>query len=405
MGMQVSKTVMMAVNKKSHIDDRIRTAKGLVDLEPSEKLTAMFILSHEKDERLKDTAREGLRSFPEAELFDALKKKLDDQILKKIAELNPINEKLLLEIASNHGAGPEVIRHLAAKGPRAVAALIAENINRLQEDASIFSALKKNPNFPAEEMEKVSWLFDSPKDGDTEDEDEAEDADSETPVVEIAPNETHDSKVAPAKTAPAEVAPAVVTPPTEPAPTEPTPTESADAAAEPEPTEEEIAAATIPDELTKEDSNDDTEVNGEIEEEGPQNLTMTVKNMNVSEKIKLGLMGNKEVREMLIKSTNKLISSAVLNNPRITDDEIIKLCNTKGTSEDLLRNIARNREWMAVYVIKHGLILNPKTPIAITIRLLPQLTERDLDKIARSKGISSAVTSNARKILTIKRKK
>ena len=45
--------------------------------------------------------------------------------------------------------------------------------------------------------------------------------------------------------------------------------------------------------------------------------------MTVGERLKLALKGNRDARMILIRDPNRLIQRFVLQNPRITDDEII----------------------------------------------------------------------------------
>ncbi len=130
-----------------------------------------------------------------------------------------------------------------------------------------------------------------------------------------------------------------------------------------------------------------------------KNLVQRIAAMSVSEKIKFGITGDKEARNALIKESNKLITGAVLKNPRITDNEIIQLTATKGTSEDILRTISRSRDWLKNYTIKYNLITNPKTPVAASMNLLRQLHKKDLINISKSKAIPSILAITAKKVL------
>jgi len=171
---------------------------------------------------------------------------------------------------------------------------------------------------------------------------------------------------------------------------------------------ERLAAEPPSDDAAKPKSSDElvealkTEGNKEADE---SNIYQVIKDMSMGQKIKLALSGNKSSRGLLIRDSNKMISIAVLKNPRITEDEVLKVANTKGTPEDLLRLIARNKEWIKSYTIKMGVISNPKTPLAISIKLMDSLYENDLQKIAKSKNIPSALASNARRKLEAKGKK
>lgn len=135
-----------------------------------------------------------------------------------------------------------------------------------------------------------------------------------------------------------------------------------------------------------------------------QNIYKLIKTLSAGQKIKLALTGNKAAREFLIKDSNKLVALSVLKNPRITEDEVTKVSNSKSSNEDLIRQIARNKEWVKNYGIKLSMATNPKTPLTISVKLLDSLYARDLEKLSKSKNIPSVLASTARRKLETKKK-
>ncbi len=136
-----------------------------------------------------------------------------------------------------------------------------------------------------------------------------------------------------------------------------------------------------------------------------QNIYKLVVQLNAGQKLKLALSGNKSARDLLIKDSNKVISMAVLKNPRITEEEVQKITLTKGTNDDMLRHIARNKEWVKSYGIRVGMLTNPKTPLTVSLKLLDTVYEKDLQSIAKSKNVPSTLASAARRKLDAKGKK
>lgn len=137
----------------------------------------------------------------------------------------------------------------------------------------------------------------------------------------------------------------------------------------------------------------------ENDEEKKRSIAGKISKLSVAEKIKFALMGNKEVRNILIKDSNKLVSTAVLKNPRITEGEIVKISQDKNLPDEIIRAIATNKNWIQNYNIRLNLIYNPKTPVQASIKFLSSIGNKDLDKISKSKNISSIITTAARKIL------
>jgi hypothetical protein len=124
-----------------------------------------------------------------------------------------------------------------------------------------------------------------------------------------------------------------------------------------------------------------------------------IKGMNVAEKVKAALLGNKEVRDMLIKANNPMISSAVLRNPRITEEELVRVANSREASDQMLRVIAGNKKYLKNYAIKLGMVTNPKTPLHYSLKFINALHAKDLKNIAKSRNVPGAIARAARRIM------
>jgi hypothetical protein len=68
----------------------------------------------------------------------------------------------------------------------------------------------------------------------------------------------------------------------------------------------------------------------------------------------------------------------------------------------VLRAIASQRAWVRHYGVVVALVRNPRTPVAISLNLLPRLLERDLRLASTDRNIPDIVRVTARrKLLTI----
>jgi hypothetical protein len=124
----------------------------------------------------------------------------------------------------------------------------------------------------------------------------------------------------------------------------------------------------------------------------------------VGEKILLALRGSKEIRTLLLRDSSKEVIMTVLDNPKITESEIELLSKQKTTPDDILRKIAKKREWVKNYSILYGLVANPKTPISIAMSLLPRLRDKDLNLIEKNRNISEAVRAAVKRTMALKQK-
>jgi hypothetical protein len=114
--------------------------------------------------------------------------------------------------------------------------------------------------------------------------------------------------------------------------------------------------------------------------------------MTVAEKIDLARNAPKEARTILLRDTNKVVQIAVITSPKITESEIIAIANNKQMSDEVLREIAMNREWLRNYQVRLALVNNPKTPLSIAMAQIPYINQRDLSMLAKSRAIPRPIT-------------
>ena len=133
---------------------------------------------------------------------------------------------------------------------------------------------------------------------------------------------------------------------------------------------------------------------GEVSSERVSILNRVMK-MGMKDRVKLAMKGDREARNILIRDPNRIVSAAVVQNPRITEQEMEKISAMRSIPEDLLRQIANDRQWSRSYAIVHNLARNPRTPIANVLTILSRLQLRDLASLSKNKNVSDAVRRQA----------
>ena len=131
-------------------------------------------------------------------------------------------------------------------------------------------------------------------------------------------------------------------------------------------------------------------------------LLQRLKTMVVAERIKLALRGNRETRALLVRDGNRMVRRFVLQNPRITDDEIIALAKSRTIDDEMLREIADETQWTKNYQVRLALVTNPKTPLVIALRHMASIGDRDIRQLAKSKNVSQTIANAAKRIVITK---
>ena len=137
------------------------------------------------------------------------------------------------------------------------------------------------------------------------------------------------------------------------------------------------------------------------EEDDEKSAMQRLQEMTVPQKMSRAMKGTREERAILIRDPNKLISVAVLSSPKLTGSEVEAIAKMSSVSEEILRIISTNRNWMKSYVVLSALARNPKTPLPISMNLLNRLTEKDLKVLSTNRNVPEVLRTTARRKVVI----
>jgi hypothetical protein len=121
--------------------------------------------------------------------------------------------------------------------------------------------------------------------------------------------------------------------------------------------------------------------------------------MNTNQKMQLGMRGDRTARTLLLKDLNKNLQSFVIQNPRISLDEVRSLAANRQALPDVLNTIAANKDWGNNPNIVTALIRNPKTPGATAGKLMDKVPIAEVRRLAKANDVPRAVMAAARKRL------
>jgi len=341
------------VQRDAPRDVRLMASKGALPLPPVELAAVLFALMHDPDPEVKSTARESLEGLPDSVCHPVLSGDTHPAVLSHLARAFHENEARLEMLALNPATDDATIAFLAASPFKRIVEIISNNQVRLVRSHEIVDALGSNPLTGRAMIERIlNFLGVDAATGD----DSFEGATGKEDVSN----------------------------------------EAAEAALK----------AILGDDLGRfarefiEESDDDDLENID----NNSNLYGLIQSMSVMQKIKLARMGNKEARGLLIRDRNKIVALSAISSPKITVQEIGMIAKARNVSDEILRVIARNREWTRDYQVKHGLVTNPKTPQTEAMKFVNYLQDRELRGLMKSKDVPTNIATHARRILMKKGK-
>ena len=128
-----------------------------------------------------------------------------------------------------------------------------------------------------------------------------------------------------------------------------------------------------------------------------ESILQKIARMKVGERVKLAMLGNKEERGVLIRDGSKVVSSAVLASPKLTDSEVENIAAMKNVQESVLRDIQRTRKFMKNYNVVRNLVNNPRCPLDLSLNMVKLLMINDLKGLSMNKNVPETLKKIALK--------
>jgi len=126
-------------------------------------------------------------------------------------------------------------------------------------------------------------------------------------------------------------------------------------------------------------------------------LLQRLAKMRVTERVQLAFKGGREERMALIRDSCKVVQRAVLMSPKLSEQEVEGFASITSLGDEVLRIIAGNRAYRKNYVVTHNLLFNPKTPLDISLHLLPHANPADMRTLAANKNVPETLRTTATK--------
>ena len=137
----------------------------------------------------------------------------------------------------------------------------------------------------------------------------------------------------------------------------------------------------------------------EPDNERRKTLLQQISTMTVSQRVKFAMKGGSEARRTLIRDTNKVVQRAVLQSPRLTEQEVEAFASMTNLTDEILRMIGKNRNFRKNYNVIRNLLNNGKAPLDCSLGLLPMLNPPDLKKLGMNKNIPETLRATAVKLM------
>jgi hypothetical protein len=129
-----------------------------------------------------------------------------------------------------------------------------------------------------------------------------------------------------------------------------------------------------------------------------ETLLQKISHLRVVERVQMAMKGTREARGVLIRDNCKVVQRAVLLSPQLTAREVESFAGMTSLTDETLRLIASLRKFQKNYTVTKALINNPKTPLQVSLHLLPIITPQDLKILTTNKNVPDTLRASANRL-------
>lgn len=110
--------------------------------------------------------------------------------------------------------------------------------------------------------------------------------------------------------------------------------------------------------------------------------------VTLGERKSLARRHDRELIARVIRDPHPDVMRILLGNPRLTENDVLRLCARRPVASEVLREVFRSARWIVRYPIKLALVMNPYTPLDIGLQLLPLLHEQDRRRVVEAADLA-----------------
>ncbi|MEO8197351.1 MAG: hypothetical protein ABI689_11595 [Thermoanaerobaculia bacterium] len=139
---------------------------------------------------------------------------------------------------------------------------------------------------------------------------------------------------------------------------------------------------------------------GQLEDEtAAVSLWERLRRLTPPQKMMLAGKADRFERAILVQDSDPQVLFALLKNPRLATDEVLRVAKSSFLSFQAAELILKTQPWFANLDVRVALVRNPKLPLPFALRILPTLPDSEVRPIAKGAATSMALKQAALKRL------
>jgi hypothetical protein len=132
-----------------------------------------------------------------------------------------------------------------------------------------------------------------------------------------------------------------------------------------------------------------------VRRQAERKLILQLPSMTLGEKIAMARRAHRALFPALMAGCDEKILIALLDNPRLVENDLVVLINTGEPPTDFYSIAARHHRWSSSYVVRRAIVECPRVPAPLALSILVQLPPTDQRRIAGNEVVSETIREAA----------
>jgi hypothetical protein len=120
--------------------------------------------------------------------------------------------------------------------------------------------------------------------------------------------------------------------------------------------------------------------------------------LTLGERRAMARRASRPTLDLLMRDGHPMVVRALLETPRLTEDDVVRMAARRPVSPRALTEIARHPRWPLRPRVRLALVCNPSTPVSVALPLVPLLRQAELAHLVVATDVPAALRRAAREL-------
>jgi hypothetical protein len=139
-------------------------------------------------------------------------------------------------------------------------------------------------------------------------------------------------------------------------------------------------------------------VDGAVRARAESILEDRLSELRLGERITLARLATPALLRSLLADSEAKVLEAALRNPRVREEDVVQAVRRDTVSRALLEAVAVSSRWRESYAVQLALVLQPRTPLGLSLGRISALLRKDLLRVADTEGLRPLVRAAALRV-------